>query len=388
MEQPITYQQLLAEQLKEAEYFYEQDDEEEQEEFEDINAQDSGVGFRIEDPDAFNKFSGNRNTEELLSRAQNFDDRGRTSVRYNKDVQTRVFNIDTRFRAYATGGVTLVGNSETATNYLNSVNTNVKSSASHFLFRTKETVKNAISVRLSSLELPNRFFNVFTSRGNTSFDIKEYDDENYETIYIETQADIGGYYYNNKTILPAVEKALNSWRPNTFEVERSTDGQTIIRSVDNKRYQFRFVDEVTSPQLYFTLPEALGFQDVYYTMNSSTFSIQSEDAIDMNADTYIYLQINDWATVTPQTANDTYFTVFAKIPIIVDKGQMIVDNDSTNSTLKKYHFLQPTNINLLDIKLVDRLGSEVIMDTHINYSMTLEIEEVVNQSLYEKLREM
>ena len=65
---------------------------------------------------------------------------------------------------------------------------------------------------------------------------------------------------------------------------------------------------------------------------------------------------------------------------------MILDSESTNTTLKTYRFLQPTNIQQLEIQLLDRAGVELSFDN--DYSMTLEIEEVISQALYEKLREM
>jgi hypothetical protein len=105
-------------------------------------------------------------------------------------------------------------------------------------------------------------------------------------------------------------------------------------------------------------------------------------------DTYVYLQINDWNTVTPQVTNDTYFTVFAKIPVTVDKGKLIYDSDVTNTTTKTYHFLQPTNVQQMEIRLTDRLGQTLQMPENINYSMTLEVEDVASKALYEKLREM
>jgi uncharacterized protein YicC (UPF0701 family) len=106
----------------------------------------------------------------------------------------------------------------------------------------------------------------------------------------------------------------------------------------------------------------------------------------LNTDDYIYISINDYSTVVPQTINDTYFTVFAKIPVTVDKGQIIFDNDSNNSTNKTYRFLLPSNLQQLEIQLLDRAGQELTFDG--NFSMTLEVEEILNQSLYEKMREL
>jgi hypothetical protein len=116
--------------------------------------------------------------------------------------------------------------------------------------------------------------------------------------------------------------------------------------------------------------------------------IVSEDITDTNVDTYLYLAINDWNNVEHQSKNDSFFTVFAKIPVSVDKGKLIYDNDSQNTTTKIYRFLQPTNIQSLEIQLLDGFGNELQLDSNVNFSMTLEIEEVLSQALYEKLREL
>jgi hypothetical protein len=42
----------------------------------------------------------------------------------------------------------------------------------------------------------------------------------------------------------------------------------------------------------------------------------------------------------------------------------------------------------MEIRLLDRLGQLLQFPTNVNYSMTLEVEDVVSKALYEKLREM
>ena len=169
-------------------------------------------------------------------------------------------------------------------------------------------------------------------------------------------------------------------------------GYIVIGNSDSTEvhYDFNFGYTPSSIPLFDPLGIVMGFSS-----NSSVYqnvridSGQSLTAIylpDLNTDDYIYLRINDYSTVIPQTLNDTYFNVFAKIPITVDKGTVIYDNDSTNSTSKTYRFLLPTNIQQLDIQLLDRAGNELVFEG--NYSMTLEIEEVLSQSLYEKMREL
>jgi hypothetical protein len=137
----------------------------------------------------------------------------------------------------------------------------------------------------------------------------------------------------------------------------------------------------TSSQLFDTLGTSLGFSKNY----SGVSTVTATYLPDTNVDDYIYIGINEYNVVTPQTLDNTYFPVFAKIPMTVDKGKMLFDTDSTNTTRKIFQFLQPTNIQTLDIKLLDRTGT--LLSYTQDYSMTLEIEEVVSQALYEKLRE-
>jgi len=393
----LTYQQILAHQFQENDRLYREEEEDEEEDVEEFQVQghDAGDrGYELEDRSAFREFAGNRNTEALIvNPSRDFDDKGKNSVRYNKDVIRRVFNIDTRFRAYIQPGFGQTVSGDPALTALQNSANIATSSISHFVFRTHDIVKNGMSVKLSSLELPNRFCNLFPSRGNSSFLVKRYDSvDDYTAIevdYVEGDPTKGGYY-NNVSIVSEIEQKLNqAFGPNQFRCTRNIDGQVIIESMlpagNPSTFEFSFPAEVVSPQLFRTLPQALGFSETLY---SNVTIIESEDAVDMNSDTYIYLQINDWNTVTPQVSNDAYFTVFAKIPVAVDKGKLIYDNDVTNTTLKTYHFLQPTNVQQMEIKLLDRLGQTLQFPPNINYSMTLEVEDVASKALYEKLREM
>lgn len=429
----LTYQQILAQQYEEnasamlAARAAPPDEEEDV----DVYEQRAG-GYQLDNADEFRQFAGDRNQPDIIARPPAFEDKSKLSVRYNKDVLTRVYNVDTRFRAFQTPGTGFTPSAITATGeapiaaqaYLLSTQNNNMSLATHFVFRTKEQIKNAISIKMSSLELPNKFYNVFRYRGNVTLYVRAHSTSGFnpdiptdatapyapfravELLLDTTNADQTqwGYYYNNISVVRALEAALNSapiggtdggFGAGKFTCTRQTDGRITIASTSADRYDFYFPYSVVSPQIYTTLADALGFYNVYYGFNphdpsnqAGVTTITSEDPVDMNADTYIYLQINDYNTVTPQVRNDAYFNVFAKIPIVVDKGAMVYDTDVTNTITKTYRFIQPTNIQQLEIRLLDQVGNTLQMDRIINYSMTLEVEEVVSTALYEKLREM
>lgn len=428
----LTYQQILAEQYEEnarnilafqqTEYEHVQDEQYE------INGHNYQIqhGNPIVDPDAYKQFAGNRNDEEDVIKPQIFEDKSKLSVRYSKDVKTNVFNIDSRFRAYVTpgAGVDPALTSGTGTNaalsqYLASLSPTSVSNASHFVFRFQRQVRNAISIKLSSLELPNVFDNFSSVRGNTKFRVKRSVDSTYQIVDIAPNNPDGSanpkYYPTSSLIVSAINTSLTLLGSTytTLTCSLNSEGYVTFQNNSSTTFNFDFASsplispelfvpggtqeldttyKYAQPQVFDVLGLALGFGKRQFgslnaiaTLGPSS-TLTAEFLPDLNSDDYIYLAINDYNTVIPQTVNNTFFTVFAKIPITVNKGQMIIDSESVNTTTKTYRFLQPTNIQQLDIQLLDRAGVELSFDN--DYSMTLEIEEVISQALYEKLREM
>jgi len=412
----LTYHQILAQQYEEnAQIMAPHEDFENQENYTvtEHNAL-SDVGHALDQRERFQDFAGNRNLAEDIVTSQAFDDKSKLSVRYNKDVRTTVFNIDSRFRAFATSIAIPQIQLSAQEGQIPSIVSVATQGAEHFLFRFNRQVKNAISIKMSSIEFPNTFANFSASRGNSSFGVKESASDYYTKVDIAPQVngiDAPRYVANPKLLASAVQTALRSCGvvgASGFTCIVNTDGNIQIgNTTPDKSYDFDFVTNVTTPgifsdvppntssapsapQLFDTLGTVLGFPANY--SNLSTTASGSANLVtgtylpDTNTDDYIYIKINDYTTVIPQTVNNTYFPVFAKIPITVSKGLKLYDNDSTNTTRKTFYFLQPSNIQTLDITLLDRAGA--VLSNVRDYSITLEIEEVVSQALYEKLREL
>jgi hypothetical protein len=407
MDQQKTYQELLAEQFEEnardglvLQNIQEDDDSY----IEPQYANKQLGGYELQERDKYGQFAGNRNLEEDLVQTKTFEDKSKLSVRYNKDVKTHVLNIDSRFRAYAFPGISSAKQPSTGGSIplsISSVLSTATSLSSHFIFRTAKQIRNAMSIKLTSLEMPNTFSNFLLSRGNTSFLIRQHGTDPWRVVTIPD-----GYYRNAEHLASAVQTAVQSVEglDNGHKIECSAndDGLITFEIKDDTvatAYDFDFstspftfnsstTGSVVQTQLFETLGQSLGF-DITNTYTNITLSLDSLTGTyipDVNPDKYIYLKLNDYSTVTPQSINDTYYSVFSKIPITVSKGLMIIDNESTNSTTKEYRFLQPTNIQQVEIQLLDMSGTEIVFKQ--NFSMTLEVEEVVSHSLYEKLREL
>jgi hypothetical protein len=100
------------------------------------------------------------------------------------------------------------------------------------------------------------------------------------------------------------------------------------------------------------------------------------------------LGINDYVNIEHHSFNDTFFPAFAKILLPNDsKNKVITDITLQNIVQKEYNFIQPVNLNRMDFTLYDPYGTFIDMKGS-NFSITLEIEEVLNQGLYDKLREL
>ena len=219
-----------------------------------------------------------------------------------------------------------------------------------------------------------------------------------------------GFYYSNTSIIPALNNALKKVGITDITVSYS-NGFCSFNNISTNTYTLNFTptSSLTNPQVFGTLGDMLGFNSHIYKLNpidttpptESPCDFQcgqisacqcygnliSEDPINMNADPYIYISISNWENIRHQSINDSYFTAFARIPITVPKGQLIYDNTVNNTVTKKYHFLQPTNVQLFEIKLLDINGNLLHMP-NTNWEMALEMEEVLSQALYEKLREL
>ena len=520
--QPVTYQQLLAQQYEENAkdiLVYQQNDYDEVEgyDIQEHNAKND-VGTELTNPQEFQQFGGARGSENLISKPKEYEDKGSSSVRRSQDVKTHIFNIDTLFRPFAVGGLaptdpTLIGN-QSFYDKLSTVGA-ATSSSSHFIFNLDSQYKNIMSAKLSSLQIPNKFFNlvdirknyyIYTKKGDygdpfvlkiksitlhpksslrriinlevnisplvagdyitiagisgygghlviestistVTIGIEDYIDpvpsttgtllvdpnpannlagytrvsvfitsanKNPLSVFDAVADDIlegeTGFYYSNTSIFPALNKAFNisSMFP---DLQFSyIDGFCNIANLSSTNtYTINLTPEVDGikPAYFQPLGAMLGFFNYIYELgpannslpapcnfscgqisSCSTYgTLMAENKVDMNADSYIQLTIQNWENIYQQDGADSYYGVFQKVPINVPKGDMIYDVVYNNSIKKKFDFIQPVNIRYLEIYLYDRLGRPLLMPG-VDWSMVLEVEEVLNSALYDKLREL
>jgi hypothetical protein len=387
----MNYQEILADTYREnvIEHF------EEEEEENDVDGHEEGEydTRELNDPDAFKKFGGNRGHSDTIPKVIPFDDKSKLSVRHEKDIKRLVISVDSRFRSHSVPG-------KQPASFINSnpnpdIDSFPISQSGHYLMMLHTPIRNVYSVKLTSVEFPNTSYefdsNVYV---NTSMNVTISSTTNTITI-----AD--GNYTTVALFTAALQTALNTAFGGTnFTVACNPTSNKITISNSSSAFTMRFVTTLTNSSgqvITSQNPYAngigyhLGFSNnLDYNGNplytgAQTYTAEYVPTIVSN--NYVYLSVNDWNIVHHQNFNSTRFDAFAKILLTSPKNTLFFDTLISNSTTKQIFFQQPVDITKLDIKLLDSYGNQLNLRGG-DFSITLEIEQILNMSLFEKLREL
>jgi hypothetical protein len=399
MEVPA-YHQLLAEQYEENAknlLVYQREYEDEDGDVDRHTTKNYDV-HELDEPELFNQAHGDRGTEQTVIPPKDFEDKTRNSIRYDKDVKTHIVDIDSRFRAYPKQNFPLL------TSVLGVPNTNPPSNVANFVFALPKAIKNAITIQITSMCFPNVFYTFSLQRENISF-----------TVYDQTAALVGtvvikeGNYKAVADLVTEIQTKLTSIvlpgpiNPFKIQHEPTTNKIRIYRD-DGGLFGLDFtpltIREAFNNGMgynlgyeqfrYGTVPLVAGQPSIALTQDtvSSNYQAVAESFPDIFGDAYVYIRINDYDVIEHQNFKQTFFPVFAKILLPFNtKNTLINDIDLQNVVQREYNFLQPVNIQRLTITIYDAYGNIVDMKG-ANYSFTLQIEEVLNPALYEKLRDI
>jgi hypothetical protein len=298
---------------------------------------------------------------------------GKNDVVNSNDLRKHLVNIDSRFRK----------------SYLEP--------PTDFLYQFAHPYKNVIKARVGSVEIPNGYYKFSRKKKNTMFriDVKDYvgnlhnftitiPDGDYtapcliETIQAQFDAirDTYGIFFRinfnatnrRVTIIhdgsaPPVCPVGPSHCPTTFGITFAMVG------LENREYDFG-------------LGYNLGFCQHFYAVDAP-FSITGESLLNLDDDNYFLLAIDDFYTVEQKTADD-YIQCLAKILIKRDKNGIIFDDGYTVLS-NDIVFPRPIDLSQVRVRLLDMYG--VPIDLHnLNFSISLEIVEVMNIQMYDQFR--
>jgi len=252
--------------------------------------------------------------------------------------------------------------------------------SSNFTVNLSQEYKNITSVKLTSMEFMNSFYTFTSLRRNTTFTLT--------TGAVSYVFNLPGGSYSTNDMITQIPLSTNYTPPLPaigFSVNYVFSSNSFIFTA-TQPYTIVFPSTV-SPNNN-GIGYHLGFTKTSYSSSGVTNRLVSDSSVDMDSDRYINLQINDWNLVESQGNNLTYFPVFAKIQLATgSKNSYILMNNYSDSSTKIYHFQQPVNIQKLQILLLDSYGNILDMRGG-NFSITLELEQVNNSAIYEKLLEL
>lgn len=296
------------------------------------------------------------------------------------DYKKIIVNVDSTFR-----------------NSLNMLSTN-------FYYDLPFPIKNAIKMRLASIEIPNTWFEFSAiNYQNTFFTVIAPDITGTQTTMFVKIPDGN---YTTSQVLNTIQSKLNEFR--------STTGIYLLISIDpyslkvSITFQGTVPPNTASPPSTPTNPPSgpfvldfgttltsltnwgLGYligyrQRVYNVTNlaNGVYTLQGESICDTITSAYIFLIINDWYAVIQKT-EENYFDATAKIIVRQDKGSVIY-YDGSDLVSNQITFPSPIDLNQLKVQLVDSNGN--ILDINgMNFSFAMEITLVQNSKLNEHYR--
>lgn len=294
----------------------------------------------------------------LFKTKNDWTDNTRYGVLYPSDVKTTVINIDSRFRE----------------NWQSS-------SSTDFLIKLPRTYKNAITLRLSSVELPNTWYTFSAARGNTSFYVGN------------TRITIPDGNYNTPL---ALANAITANGAGVINASSTTNPGKITLNIlgsPSPLPSIRFGSVTTCGNVNPTPPSSsllpfdsgLGYQ-MGFTGNeySGSSTYVGEYIVDTMRDNYVFLQLPELEMMMDaHSYGNSSIKAFAKIIVDKAKNALVYDNGA-NTVSKVINFAQPTNVSTLRVKLIDAYGLPINLMS--DFSFTLEVQEVVNAKLYETYR--
>jgi len=305
----------------------------------------------------------------VLTSVQGYQDRTILGAVYPTESVTRVVNVDTRFRE-------------------NPRITN----ASDCTIRLPRVYKNITSIRLSSVEIPNNWYDFSKSFENTSFTINStvcvLPDGNYtpETlaaaIYATILEDTG---LKIRLVFDAITGKASfesiDDEPTNFTIN-FTPVTTCGASSSNNDAGARCacggcIRSPAANRLFDTsLGNYLGFTGTTY---SGSIIYTSENVANLTGNTYALLSLDKYNALDHLSFNNTSLSAFAKVVVSVPKNAVIY-NSGLNTITNRVQFSEPENITTFKLKLTDCYGR--VLPIFGNMSMTLELEEVVSSKLY------
>lgn len=234
--------------------------------------------------------------------------------------------------------------------------------------------KNVLSVRLSSIQLPNVLYCFSKAKLNNIFYISECGDgPNASGTIILPDGN-----YSLSQLATTLQKTMNEQleiSPPRFEVIAHESTQKITIMNNRNVFTMNFLKDIESKDFNSTFGWILGFRQIEYTC-SAVYT--SEAVYNSVASDYIYFILNDFNHSQSQNILAMYSksyignNILAMIPLTSQSFHICFDNGN-DFIEKKREYFGPVNLQRLKIELRNQYG-ELLDLNCMDFSFSLEVE--------------
>ena len=285
---------------------------------------------------------------------------------------------------------TLVLNSLFREDYLNTP-------ATDFILILPNYFKNVLSLRLSSVQLPNVFYCINSSKGNNSLYLSEVSDDGSSVISSGVVLVPDGNY-DILGFIAALNAAIAAQLSTNFIVSYNESSQkiTIVNSVYTfimnfttdynpatdittnvliNNCDYKNVNCVDITELYKRLGWIIGFRKAYYSGN---YTYTTESIFNGIPTNYVYFILNDFNNSQSQNIMGLFSksiignNILGMIPLTT-KSYTTCFNTGNDLIEKKRNYFGPVNLQKIKIQLLDQYG-DVLNLNNMDFSFSLELE--------------
>lgn len=292
----------------------------------------------------------------------------------DKRVNTKVLNIDTTFRDDPT----------------NTISTDCTISL-------PETIQKVVSLKLSSLEIPNTIYTYNSSLQTNIFHIITYGNAPIQTHIIEIKEG----NYDSAELVSYLNALLNSLGGQLANIETSFDskyGRFIFKKTATSPLTFKFNLDFSIPSdplrnIQLNIGWILGYKKQLYIFDedysnfvtvTKSIGFNPEGIYNYIGYRYFYFSLNEFKnnyqqSIIPIFKNNTSFVmndILARLTITSDKNSIIYDNTS-DLVFKKRIYFGPISINKFKLRLYDE-HARIIDLNNMDFSFTIELDTIYN----------
>lgn len=266
------------------------------------------------------------------------------------------------------------------------------SSSTNFFYKFPKKIKNVLSMRLQSIDIPNSWYNISKKKGNTRFFIVIY---KREKIFDETNRIVKKYtiikkkfeveiqegnwsednlkkyfntYFRNKKDLEHIQFGFNHLRNSVFEKKKDAPSDFKFDLI------FSGPPEFSGP-ITDQLGWMLGFRFARY--KNIQREIVSEAQYDKWRLKYVFLSVEDFQYNRIEKHriflddNTIDKDILGKIYLDQQRFYLSILEDFSKGNLKQRDYLGPVDMSRIKIKLLDERG-EVVNLNHMDFSFALD----------------